>query len=199
MVLLFVKACGDTLEMFSFPNAHFFPKTFVIFFYEMPTIYCSPQHERCFFAFTDSFDMGFDIQHYYSLHQSLTLEDLAKASSRHTLKGLVKVINKVRQTLCEKKRLLFFFEKKRWWQSSAELAERCNFYIFHNSGRQQTKPFFSKSWVGNWKSKRVFLFEDCFLVCFFYSWLGQDHQSTDDAHTHTGLLQRRSKVAYCHH
>ena len=44
---------------------------------------------------TDSFDMGFDIQHYYSLHQNLTLEDLAKASSRHTLKGLVKVINKV--------------------------------------------------------------------------------------------------------
>ena len=39
--------------------------------------------------------MGFDIQHYYSLHQNLTLEDLAKASSRHTLKGLVKVINKV--------------------------------------------------------------------------------------------------------
>ena len=44
---------------------------------------------------TDSFDMGFDIQHYYSLHQNLTLEDLAKASSRHTLKGVVKVINKV--------------------------------------------------------------------------------------------------------
>ena len=41
--------------------------------------------------------MGFDIQHYYSLHQNLTLEDLAKASSKHTLKGLVKVINKVRQ------------------------------------------------------------------------------------------------------
>ena len=39
--------------------------------------------------------MGFDIQHYYALHQSLTLEDLAKASSKHTLKGLVKVINKV--------------------------------------------------------------------------------------------------------
>ena len=44
---------------------------------------------------TDSFDMGFDIQQYYSLHQNLTLEDLAKASSRHTLKGVVKVINKV--------------------------------------------------------------------------------------------------------
>ena len=48
-----------------------------------------------FLYLTDSFDMGFDIQHYYSLHQNLTLEDLAKASSRHTLKGLVKVINKV--------------------------------------------------------------------------------------------------------
>ena len=44
---------------------------------------------------TDSFDMGFDIQQYYSLHQNLTLEDLAKASSRHTLKGVVKVISKV--------------------------------------------------------------------------------------------------------
>ena len=48
-----------------------------------------------FWYLTDSFDMGFDIQHYYSLHQNLTLEDLAKASSRHTLKGVVKVINKV--------------------------------------------------------------------------------------------------------
>ena len=48
-----------------------------------------------FFVFTDSFEVGFDIQHYYALHQSLTLEDLAKASSKHTLKGLVKVINKV--------------------------------------------------------------------------------------------------------
>ena len=47
------------------------------------------------FEFTDSFEVGFDIQHYYALHQSLTLEDLAKASSKHTLKGLVKVINKV--------------------------------------------------------------------------------------------------------
>ena len=44
---------------------------------------------------TDSFDMGFDIQQYYSMYQNLTLEDLAKASSRHTLKGVVKVINKV--------------------------------------------------------------------------------------------------------
>ena len=48
-----------------------------------------------FSEFTDSFEVGFDIQHYYALHQSLTLEDLAKASSKHTLKGLVKVINKV--------------------------------------------------------------------------------------------------------
>ena len=39
--------------------------------------------------------MGFDIQNYYTLQQSLTLEDLAKAGSKHTLKGLVKVINKV--------------------------------------------------------------------------------------------------------
>ena len=39
--------------------------------------------------------MGFDIQQYYSMYQNLTLEDLAKASSRHTLKGVVKVINKV--------------------------------------------------------------------------------------------------------
>ena len=47
------------------------------------------------FYFPDSFDMGFDIQNYYTLQQSLTLEDLAKAGSKHTLKGLVKVINKV--------------------------------------------------------------------------------------------------------
>ena len=47
------------------------------------------------FNLTDSFDMGFDIQQYYSMYQNLTLEDLAKASSRHTLKGVVKVINKV--------------------------------------------------------------------------------------------------------
>ena len=46
-------------------------------------------------CFSDSFDMGFDIQNYYTLQQSLTLEDLAKAGSKHTLKGLVKVINKV--------------------------------------------------------------------------------------------------------
>ena len=44
---------------------------------------------------SDCFEVGFDIQHYYALHQSLTLEDLAKATSKHTLKGLVKVINKV--------------------------------------------------------------------------------------------------------
>ena len=54
---------------------------------------------------TDSFDMGFDIQQYYSWHQNLTLEDLAKASSRHTLKGLVKVINKVRASFQWRKRL----------------------------------------------------------------------------------------------
>jgi hypothetical protein len=41
--------------------------------------------------------MGFDIQQYYTLHQSLTLEDLAKANSRHTLKGLVRVVNKVKK------------------------------------------------------------------------------------------------------
>lgn len=59
--------------------------------------------------------MGFDIQHYYSLHQSLTLEDLAKASSRHTLKGLVKVINKVRlrrqRQLWKKEPFVLFFKK----------------------------------------------------------------------------------------
>lgn len=50
---------------------------------------------HCIFI-PDCFEVGFDIQHYYALHQSLTLEDLAKATSKHTLKGLVKVINKVR-------------------------------------------------------------------------------------------------------
>ena len=54
---------------------------------------------RTMMFFPDSFDMGFDIQHYYSMHQNLTLEDLAKASSKHPLKGLVKVINKVRLLL----------------------------------------------------------------------------------------------------
>ena len=44
----------------------------------------------------DSFDMGYDIQQYYALHQSLTLEDLARANSRHTLNGLMRVVSKVR-------------------------------------------------------------------------------------------------------
>ena len=43
----------------------------------------------------DSFDMGYDIQQYYALHQSLTLEDLARANSRHTLNGLMRVVSKV--------------------------------------------------------------------------------------------------------
>ena len=60
---------------------------------------------------TDSFDMGFDIQQYYSLHQNLTLEDLAKASSRHTLKGVVKVINKV--SLSTKGAFIFFSDNLR--------------------------------------------------------------------------------------
>ena len=43
----------------------------------------------------DSFDMRYDIQQYYALHQSLTLEDLARANSRHTLNGLMRVVSKV--------------------------------------------------------------------------------------------------------
>jgi len=43
----------------------------------------------------DSFDMGYDIQQYFALHQSLTLEDLARANSRHTLNGLMRVVSKV--------------------------------------------------------------------------------------------------------
>ena len=39
--------------------------------------------------------MGYDIQQYYSIHQNLTLEDLAKTNSRHTVNGLMRVISKV--------------------------------------------------------------------------------------------------------
>ena len=44
---------------------------------------------------SDSFDLGHDIQTYYSLYQGLTLEDLAKANRSHTVKGIMKVVSKV--------------------------------------------------------------------------------------------------------
>ena len=44
----------------------------------------------------DSFDLGHDIQTYYSLYQGLTLEDLAKTNRSHTVKGIMKVVSKVR-------------------------------------------------------------------------------------------------------
>ena len=64
--------------------------------------WCWPPYEylpslKYFFPFTDSFDMGYDIQQYFALHQSLTLEDLARANSRHTLNGLMRVVSKVLQ------------------------------------------------------------------------------------------------------
>ena len=77
-----------------------------------------------FLYLADSFDMGFDIQHYYSLHQNLTLEDLAKASSRHTLKGLVKVINKV--SLSPNRYLFSNFKPPQGFQLHKNL---CNFWI----------------------------------------------------------------------
>ena len=43
----------------------------------------------------DDFDLGHDIQMYYTLYQSITLEDLAKPNGQHTVKGILKVVSKV--------------------------------------------------------------------------------------------------------
>ena len=48
-----------------------------------------------FVFFSDSFDLGYDIQQYFALHQNLFLEDLARTNSRHTLNGLMRVVSKV--------------------------------------------------------------------------------------------------------
>lgn len=48
-----------------------------------------------FFRFADGFDLGYDIQSYYSLYQGLTLEDLAKTNTQHTVKGIIRVVRKV--------------------------------------------------------------------------------------------------------
>ena len=44
---------------------------------------------------SDNFDLGYDIQQYFALHQNLFLEDLARTNSRHTLNGLMRVVSKV--------------------------------------------------------------------------------------------------------
>ena len=49
-----------------------------------------------FLFITDNFDLGYDIQQYFALHQNLFLEDLARTNSRHTLNGLMRVVSKVR-------------------------------------------------------------------------------------------------------
>ena len=53
-----------------------------------------------YFVFiADNFDLGYDIQQYFALHQNLFLEDLARTNSRHTLNGLMRVVSKVRSFL----------------------------------------------------------------------------------------------------
>ena len=55
---------------------------------------------RVFFFFffssipDDIFEYGNDIQIFYSLYKTLTLEDLAKIDAKHTVIGLARVINK---------------------------------------------------------------------------------------------------------
>jgi hypothetical protein len=53
-----------------------------------------------YFPFSDNFDLGYDIQQYFALHQNLFLEDLARTNSRHTLNGLMRVVSKVRGCFC---------------------------------------------------------------------------------------------------
>ena len=47
-------------------------------------------------SFTDDlFEYGNDIQIFYSLYKTLTLEDLAKVDAKHIVIGLARVIDKV--------------------------------------------------------------------------------------------------------
>ena len=58
---------------------------------------CQTLSIQSFFVFiADNFDLGYDIQQYFALHQNLFLEDLARTNSRHTLNGLMRVVSKVR-------------------------------------------------------------------------------------------------------
>ena len=59
--------------------------------------------------FSDTFDLGYDIQQYYSIHQNLTLEDLAKTNSRHTVNGLMRVISKVSNVIVNMSLILPLF------------------------------------------------------------------------------------------